>query len=96
MRVIGVFKVSRPAISINAERKAGLNDFPVFPEDVRQMDYLKCAYDSLIDAKAHLSKKHYDDLVADLKKHEVSDASYSFPSRRCTAARVGRIPRMHS
>ena len=86
MRVIGVFKVSRQAISINAERKTGLNDFPVFPEDVRWMDYLKCSYDSLIDAKAHLSKKHYDDLVADLKKNDPGrspdEAYVRFQTRR--------------
>ena len=86
MHVIGVFKVSRPAVSINAERDAGLNDFPVFPEDVRWMDYLKCAYDSLADAKAYLSKKHYDDLVSDLKKNDpdrsLDEAYARFQARR--------------
>lgn len=70
MRVLGVFRVSRPATSLRSEREAGLPDFPTFPEDVRKMDYMKCAYASLAEAYAALSAEDYAELASDLEKSD--------------------------
>ena len=69
LRVIGIFKVKQPARPVSIERAEGLKEFPVFPEDIRRMDYMKCAFGSLAAAKAGLTSSDYCDLVADLAKN---------------------------
>ena len=68
-RVVGVFHVVQPPMSLADARANGFVDFPDFPPDVRRMDRFKSCATTLENAKAILSNEEFSELVRDFREH---------------------------
>lgn len=69
-RVVGVFRVVRPPMSLREERMNGLVGFPDFPPDVRRLDRLIACVDTLEGARRELSDAEYSDIVVKFQESE--------------------------
>ena len=72
-RVVGVFHVVRPPLSLAEERANGFADFPVFPPDARRLDRFKTCAETLAGAKNRLSPSDYSELVVNLNGGDTED-----------------------
>ena len=72
-RVVGVYRVKRPARSLAEERCEGFPDFPSFPEDVRRIDRLKSSAATLDEAERVLSKSDFESLSEHLQRESAEN-----------------------
>ena len=72
-RVVGVFHVVRPPLSLAEERANGFADFPKFPPDARRLDRFKSCAETLNDARDRLSPGEFSELVANLNGGDAED-----------------------
>ena len=71
-RVVGVFHVARPPMSLEDERNNHFQGYPTFPPDTRRMDRLKSCAKTLSEAKKVLSVEDFSELVKYLRKRHAT------------------------